>query len=101
MIVTTITVVTKTITITILRKVHTLMIIARGKRKVTMTIKKEDGNFIGHKTSLKEGLKAPDFEGKDQNDNPVKLSDFHGKNLILYFYPKDDTPACTATACNL
>ena len=50
---------------------------------------------------LKEGMKAPSFEGKDQNGNIVRLSDFAGKKLVLYFYPKDDTPGCTAEACDL
>lgn len=50
---------------------------------------------------LKEGDLAPDFTGKDQNGNPVSLKDFRGKKLILYFYPKDDTPGCTSEACNL
>jgi peroxiredoxin Q/BCP len=50
---------------------------------------------------LKEGLKAPWFEGIDQNGDEVKLSDFTGKKVILYFYPKDNTPGCTAEACNL
>ena len=50
---------------------------------------------------LKEGLKAPWFEGIDQNGKEVKLSDFTGKKVILYFYPKDNTPGCTAEACNL
>ena len=51
--------------------------------------------------SLKEGDSAPDFSGIDQNGNQLKLSDFSGKKLILYFYPKDDTPGCTKEACNL
>jgi thioredoxin-dependent peroxiredoxin len=50
---------------------------------------------------LKEGSKAPLFEGIDQNGKSVKLADFTGKKVILYFYPKDDTPGCTAEACNL
>jgi thioredoxin-dependent peroxiredoxin len=50
---------------------------------------------------LKEGMKAPGFEGIDQDGKSVKLSDFAGKKLVLYFYPKDDTPGCTAEACNL
>ena len=50
---------------------------------------------------LKEGTKAPVFEGVDQNGNTVSLNDFKGKKVILYFYPKDDTPGCTAQACNL
>jgi peroxiredoxin Q/BCP len=51
-------------------------------------------------TTLKEGDKAPDFTAKDQNGKTVSLSDFKGKNVILYFYPKDDTPGCTAEACS-
>lgn len=50
---------------------------------------------------LTEGSIAPDFEGADQNGKKVSLSDFKGKKVILYFYPKDDTPGCTAQACNL
>lgn len=44
---------------------------------------------------------APDFQGIDQNGNTVRLADFAGKKLVLYFYPADDTPTCTAEACNL
>jgi peroxiredoxin Q/BCP len=51
--------------------------------------------------SLKVGKKAPEFEAKDQNGNLVKLSDLKGKKVVLYFYPKDNTPGCTAQACNL
>lgn len=49
---------------------------------------------------LKEGDKAPEFSAKDQNGKTVSLSDFSGKKLILFFYPKDNTPGCTAEACN-
>ena len=51
--------------------------------------------------SLQVGDKAPAFEGIDQDENPIKLSDFKGKKLALYFYPKDNTPGCTTQACNL
>ncbi len=51
--------------------------------------------------ALQVGDKAPAFEGIDQDSNPIKLSDFSGKKLVLYFYPKDNTPGCTAQACNL
>jgi len=44
---------------------------------------------------------APQFTGKDQDGRTVSLKDFKGKKVILYFYPKDDTPGCTAEACNL
>ncbi len=50
--------------------------------------------------TLKEGDKAPEFTAKDQNGNTVSLADFKGKTVILYFYPKDDTPGCTAEACS-
>ncbi len=52
-------------------------------------------------THLKEGDTAPDFEAIDQNEKKIKLSDFRGKKVILYFYPKDMTPGCTAEAKNL
>lgn len=50
---------------------------------------------------LKAGDKAPDFESKDQDGNTVRLSDYRGKKVVLYFYPKDNTPGCTAESCNL
>jgi thioredoxin-dependent peroxiredoxin len=50
---------------------------------------------------LSPGDKAPDFAGTDQSGNTVQLSDFRGSKLIIYFYPKDNTPGCTAEACNL
>lgn len=57
--------------------------------------------FIPHTTSLKVGMPAPYFEGVDQNGNVVRLDDFRGRKVVLYFYPKDDTPGCTKEACNL
>lgn len=48
---------------------------------------------------LKEGDKAPDFVSKDADGNSVKLSDLRGQKVVLYFYPKDDTPGCTKEAC--
>ena len=50
---------------------------------------------------LVQGALAPPFLGKDQNGNLIKLDDFKGGRLILFFYPKDNTPGCTAEACNL
>jgi peroxiredoxin Q/BCP len=50
---------------------------------------------------LKEGDKAPNFKGLNQDNKEIKLSDFTGKKIILYFYPKDNTPGCTAESCNL
>lgn len=47
------------------------------------------------------GQQAPDFNGTDQDGNQVKLSDYKGTKVILFFYPKADTPGCTAEACNL
>ncbi|NMM48109.1 thioredoxin-dependent thiol peroxidase [Marinigracilibium pacificum] len=51
--------------------------------------------------SLEIGDIAPDFEVNDQDGNKIKLSDYKGKKVVLYFYPKDATPGCTAQACNL
>jgi peroxiredoxin Q/BCP len=49
---------------------------------------------------MKVGDKAPDFTVTDDSGKKVKLSDFKGKKVVLYFYPKDDTPGCTTEACN-
>jgi peroxiredoxin Q/BCP len=51
-------------------------------------------------TTLKSGDKAPAFTAQDQQGNTVKLSNYKGKKVVLYFYPKDDTPGCTKEACN-
>ena len=50
---------------------------------------------------LAEGVAAPDFSGINQDGSTISLESFRGKKLILYFYPKDDTPGCTAESCNL
>lgn len=50
---------------------------------------------------LKIGDKSPKFKGLDQNGDPIGLEDFKGKKLVLYFYPKDNTPGCTAESCDL
>ena len=47
------------------------------------------------------GDKVPDFLGTDENGNELRMQDFAGKKLVLYFYPKDSTPGCTQEACNL
>ncbi len=52
-------------------------------------------------TKLKSGDKAPGFKGIDQDGNPISLESFKGQKLVLYFYPKDNTPGCTSQACNL
>ena len=50
---------------------------------------------------LKVGEKVPDFESVDQHSNIIKLSDFDGRKLIVFFYPRANTPGCSAQACNL
>lgn len=52
-------------------------------------------------TTLQKGDKAPNFSAKDQDGNLHKLSDYKGKKLVVFFYPKADTPTCTTEACNL
>lgn len=52
-------------------------------------------------TTLKVGDKAPNFEALDQQGNSIKLADYAGKKLVLFFYPKASTPGCTMEACNL
>ena len=51
--------------------------------------------------TLKEGDKVPQFTSKDQDGNEIKLSDYKGRKLIVFFYPRANTPGCTAEACNL
>jgi peroxiredoxin Q/BCP len=52
-------------------------------------------------SKLQVGDKAPAFSGVDQDGRPISLAQFAGRKLVLYFYPKDDTPGCTAEACSL
>lgn len=52
-------------------------------------------------TTLKIGDKAPNFSGKDQDGNLHTLADYKGKKLVVFFYPKANTPGCTAEACDL
>lgn len=52
-------------------------------------------------TTLKVGDNAPNFEAKDNQGNTIKLSDYAGKKLVVFFYPKASTPGCTVEACNL
>lgn len=49
---------------------------------------------------ISSGSPAPEFELRDETNKPRKLSDYRGRNVVLYFYPKDDTPGCTKEACN-
>jgi peroxiredoxin Q/BCP len=63
------------------------------KLKVTQNVTKVN--------KLKVGDKAPDFSLNNQDGKTFSLKDYHGKKVVLYFYPKDDTPGCTAESCNL
>lgn len=65
------------------------------------TAAKSTSKFVAHSTSLKVGDKAPIFKAKNQFGETVSLEDFKGKNVVLYFYPKDNTPGCTMEACSL
>ena len=63
--------------------------------------KKPAAAFQPHQTKIKPGDNAPVFSGVDQDGKTVSLADYKGKKLVIYFYPKDDTPGCTAQACSL
>lgn len=58
-------------------------------------------NELRNMSQLEKGSKAPEFTAKDQNGNEISLKDYRGKKVILYFYPKDNTPGCTNESCNL
>ncbi len=62
---------------------------------------KSESKFIKHKTHLRVGDAMPFFGGQDQHGNTITSASFSGKKLVVYFYPKDDTPGCTLEACNL
>jgi len=83
------------------------MIIKNGL-KLHFTIQRVNVNpvlkLVNHSiimTHLTEGVKAPDFTGLNESGESVSLSDFKGQKLVLFFYPKDNTPTCTEEACNL
>jgi peroxiredoxin Q/BCP len=71
------------------------------KKSAAPKKKAAQSTFKKHVCSLKPGDKAPAFAGVDQEGKKVALKDYKGKKLVLYFYPKDDTPGCTAQACSL
>lgn len=94
----------KTLKTKISEKVVEKKIAASAKAKLVKTSAKKEpksDKFNAHSTSLKVGDKAPGFKAFDQHGNSISLSDFKGKNVVLYFYPKDNTPGCTAEACSL
>lgn len=71
-----------------------------GRRRYILRVR-EDPPIMKNEPALnlKEGDKAPDFTAQTNGGNSLSLTDFQGKHLILYFYPKDDTPGCTKEAC--
>lgn len=70
-------------------------------RIIAVTFLSFTSTIMMAQTILKAGDRAPDFASKDQDGNTIRLSDFKGKKVVLYFYPKDQTPGCTKEACNL
>jgi thioredoxin-dependent peroxiredoxin len=84
-----------------IKKVVKKIVVKKSVNKPKPIIKTEAPKFVKHKTRLKVGDFAPNFEGKEQDGNTISLHSLKGKKVILYFYPKDDTPGCTATACSL
>lgn len=79
----------------------TAAIVAKEKPTVEKTASSSAETFKKHVTHLKAGDPAPFFEGVDQNGNRITSLDFPGKNIVLFFYPEDDTETCTIEACNL
>ncbi|MES2761406.1 MAG: thioredoxin-dependent thiol peroxidase [Bacteroidota bacterium] len=74
---------------------------AAVKAPTKKTVDAKETKFVAHSTSLKAGDKAPAFKAKDQNGKLISSGDLKGKNIVLYFYPKDNTPTCTLEACSL
>ncbi len=70
-------------------------------KKVVSKPTSDKPTFVAHSTSIKVGAKAPVFKAKDQHGTLISSTDFKGKNIVLYFYPKDNTPGCTMEACSL
>lgn len=79
-----------------MKKLFFLLLISQGLVYLPAFSQSAEGG-----TGVKNGAVAPDFTGKDQDGNTISLSQYKGKKVVLYFYPKDDTPGCTAEACNL
>ena len=71
------------------------------KKIISKITNKLEGKLQKHKTKLKVGDKAPDLKGIDQNGKMFDTNSIKGKKVVLYFYPKDNTPGCTAQACSL
>ena len=69
-------------------------------KKTKAPTKKKKASPRRGSSGLESGDKAPDFTLKNDNDEVVKLSNYKGKKVVLYFYPKDDTPGCTVEACS-
>jgi thioredoxin-dependent peroxiredoxin len=68
---------------------------------LTLIVAMIGSQSLAQTTKLNVGDKAPDFTSKDQNGKKIRLKDFKGKKVVLYFYPKDQTPGCTKEACSL
>lgn len=70
-------------------------------RHVSFEVSEFDVNFAEKTNMIETGFKMPDLLGKDADGREIRISDFPGKKIALYFYPKDNTPGCTAQACSL
>ncbi len=74
---------------------------AKKKAPAKKALKGTTEKFVAHSTSLKAGDVAPAFSANDQNGKRIALADLKGTKVVLYFYPKDNTPTCTQEACSL